>query len=179
MTNAVTNTDRDAIETACESFLADWNRGDWAVDHGEWASAEWDDAREEYDAAVEALAAAVKAAAPSERAGRDALADVRAALKAAEAAAEALDGQVRPDESDYIAEGTIDPDDVSGDAESLDVGASWQGWDCQEGWSAHRSGDDLYLNWWRSPYPNTNRHQRDLWVLVRKDFFAAAEEDAA
>jgi len=174
----MTNTDRAAIETACESFLADWNRGDWMTEHGDWASAEWDDAREEYDTAIEALNAAVKSAPAADRADRGALADIRAALEAAEAAAEALDGQVRPDDSDYIAEGTIDPDDVSGDAEGLDVGSSSQGWDCREGWSAHRSGDDLYLNWWRSPYPNTNRHQRDLWVLVQKGFFAAEADGA-
>lgn len=116
MTNAATNTDRDAIETACESFLADWNRGDWMVENGDWA-----------------------------------------------------------DDGDYIEEGTIDPDNVEDDAESLDVGAKSQGWDCQEGWGAYRSMDDLYLNWWRAPYPNTNRHQRDLWVLVSKDFFAVDE----
>lgn len=75
------------------------------------------------------------------------------------------------DEADGIEEGTIDPDEVEDGADDLEVGASWQGWDCREGWRAYRVGDGLYLNWWRTPYPHTARHQRDLWVEVNGTFF--------
>jgi hypothetical protein len=143
------------------------------VENGEWASAEWDEAREEYTNALAELAAAIERAPAADRADRNALADVTLWAAAAKAAAEALHDQVRPDESNHIAEGLIDPDDVSETAERLDVGGSWQGWDCTEGWDAYRNGNDLYLNWWRNAYGN--RHTRDLWALVRADFFAEAE----
>lgn len=77
-------------------------------------------------------------------------------------------------ESDYIAEGVIDPDNVADSAVYLGVDKTWQGWDCREGWAAYRSGDALYLNWWRSPTTNL-RHDRDLWVLVDKRFFEEEE----
>jgi hypothetical protein len=79
------------------------------------------------------------------------------------------------EEGEHIAEGLLDPDAVSDDAVKVDSGTSWNGWDCREGYSAHRHGNDLYLNWWRTPYRHTNRHHRDLWVLVESDFFAEEE----
>lgn len=78
--------------------------------------------------------------------------------------------------NDEIEEGTIDPDGIEDDAEDLEVGASWQGWDCKEGWRAYRVGTALYLNWWRTPYPHTVRHERDLWVQVDGKFFEEDEE---
>jgi hypothetical protein len=83
------------------------------------------------------------------------------------------------DGGDCIEEGTIDPNDVESEAEDLGVGASWQGWDCREGWSAYQVGEALYVNWWRTPYGGTNRHQRDLWVCVDKSFFEAEVEAEA
>ena len=74
-------------------------------------------------------------------------------------------------ESDCIAEGVIDPDEVQDSAELLGVEAAWQGWDCREGWMAMRSGDALVINWWRSP-TTALRHQRDLYVVVDEEFFA-------
>ena len=68
---------------------------------------------------------------------------------------------------------------MSGESEDLEVGSAWQAWQCKEGWDAYRSGDALYLNWWRAPYGGTERHERNLWVLVAKDFFAEEEESAA
>lgn len=82
------------------------------------------------------------------------------------------------DESDHIEEGTLDPDCIEHDADPLEVGSSWQGWDCKEGWSAYQVGEALYLNWWRSPYGGTNRHQRDLWVCVDETFFQCDESEA-
>jgi hypothetical protein len=88
----------------------------------------------------------------------------------------ALEGQVRPDESDYIAEGLIDPNGVSDSATEIpDVGESWQDWDCTESWWAYRSGDGLYINWRRAA--RGHRHGRDLWVLVDEDFFFVEEDD--
>lgn len=88
--------------------------------------------------------------------------------------ASSLDEQVRSDDSDYIAEGVIDPDDVAGTAEALDVVCSWQGWDCTEGWTAYRAGDALYVHWFRNA--RGLRHDRSLWVLVDEAFFEQEEE---
>jgi hypothetical protein len=73
------------------------------------------------------------------------------------------------DDGDYIAEGTIDPDEVSSDPGVRIWSDSWQGWDCQE-------GDEVYLSivddgirvvhrWWRTAYTRT-RHDRDLWRIA-------------
>lgn len=82
-------------------------------------------------------------------------------------------------EDDEIEEGVIDPDGVEDDADALEVGSSWQGWDCREGWRAYQHGTALYLNWWRTPYPHTPRHERDLYVLVSSSFFEEEEESDA
>lgn len=99
---------------------------------------------------------------------------ILAAVAAVEQAARALDGQVQPDDQDYIATGTIDPDGVSDAADALGVSAQWQGWDCTEGWSAYRHGDALYMRWYRDAYGN--RHDRDLWVRVDPRFFRSEAE---
>lgn len=165
-------TDLSDIRETCEQFLADWDRHVWMQDHGEWASSVWNDARTTYTEALAALAKAAKEAPVAERvtSPRRALEDIKSALATLQEAAEALDGQVRPDESDYIATGTIDPDGVEGEAEALDVKREWSGWDCQEGWRAYRHKADLYLNWWRVAY-GCLRHGRDLWVKVQADYF--------
>jgi len=152
-------------------------------DHGEWASAEWEEEREAYQDAKDTLEEVLQAALDDvERSSSDEVPNIMGAISEARdalvEAAEALDGEVRADESDYIAEGLIDPDDVSDSATDLEVGYSTQGWDCREGWSAHRYGDDLYMQWWRSPYGGTNRHQRDLWVLVEEVFFQDEESES-
>lgn len=79
------------------------------------------------------------------------------------------------DEGNCVEEGVIDPDDVSDQALALPVGRSLRGWQCVEGWRAHRVGEALYLNWWRTPDPSTPRRARDLWVLVDEAFFAESE----
>lgn len=84
-----------------------------------------------------------------------------------------VDATIQP-EGDYIMPGTVDPDGVEGDATALDVSHSWAGWDCREGWRAHRAGARLILNWWRAPnHGRTARHARDLWVVVDPKFFAS------
>lgn len=77
------------------------------------------------------------------------------------------------DDDDHIAEGLIDPDGVSDDAQDLGVGRAWEAWNCREGWGAYRVGRALYMRWWRAPYGGTNRHERDLYVLIDEDFFEA------
>lgn len=171
------------IRNACELFLEGWNRHDWMSKNGEWASESWNEEREAYNDAKEALAEALQDAVKAVQkcdAGDEApdvFSEIEEAREALEAAAKALDGQVRADDSDYIAEGTIDPDDVANVAEGLDVGSSWQGWDCTEGWYAHRSGTALYVRWWRDAH--RSRHNRDLWVCVNESFFEEESEDAA
>jgi hypothetical protein len=96
--------------------------------------------------------------------------DLLAAMGELQAAAEALRGQVRPDHSDYIEAGTIDPDDVQSSSERLGVGESGKGWDCVEGWGAYRSDDALIVRWYRHAYGS--RHDRDLWVVVDEEFFS-------
>lgn len=162
---------KNNIKETCKNFLEDWDRHEWMAAHGEWASSEWDEERKEYEEAAAALVAAAAALPNSDRAQPSALSELKEAYDRLREAAEALDGQVRPDESDYIAEGLLDPDGVADDAEALDAKDGWQGWDCTEGWRAYRRGRDLYINWWRNAYGN--RHSRDLWVLVDKDFFEA------
>lgn len=162
------------IEARIELFLEGWNRSDWMVEHGEWASTEWDNARAEYDKAIDALEYAINTVPSAYSANSDALSEIRYALEAAEEALDELEGQVKPDESDYIIEGVIDPDNVEGLAEQVGVSSSWEGWCCKEGWVALRTSDDLYLNWYRHAYGN--RRSRDLYVLVEGDFFASEEE---
>lgn len=165
-----TNTNiKNTIEDTIVSFLEDWDRHEWLRDHGTWASEEWNEARKAYEDAVQELREAVEDLDDPEYADPCSADDVARAVAAVQDAAKALDGQVRPDESDYIAEGLLDPDGVADKAEPCGVDCAWQGWDCREGWSAHRVGDALYLNWFRSAYGN--RHDRDLWVLVDDEFF--------
>jgi len=78
-------------------------------------------------------------------------------------------------EADYITEGVIDPHDVAGSAEDLGVSASWQDWDCREGWAAMRSGQALILRWWRDPTTDL-RHDRDLYVMIDEEFFPAPDK---
>jgi hypothetical protein len=77
--------------------------------------------------------------------------------------------------ADHIAEGVIDPDGVEGTAVDLNVGRRSDGWDCTEGWDAHRYGDALYIHWWRSA--RGARHDRSLWVLVDAGFFGDDEDE--
>ena len=170
----ITKTD---IDGAITSFLREWNRNQWQQDNGEWASEEWESERAEYDDAVAALKSAIDELSPADSVRDESFAVVDAALEAVKVAAKALEDQVRPDESDYIAEGLIDPDNVSEEAEKLDVGHHWQGWDCREGWDAYRHGNSLYMRWWRDAYSGTNRHNRDLWVEVSSDMFETDEDE--
>lgn len=78
---------------------------------------------------------------------------------------------------DEIEDGTIDPDGIEEDAVDLAIGASWQGWDCREGWGAYRVGTSLYLRWWRNP-TTALRHYRDLWVQIDGEFFESESESA-
>lgn len=164
---------KSEIREACEEFLEDWDRQLWMQDNGEWASAAWDDARDEYDEAVRLLREAVEdlpdADRISYRTGHtvDRVADLSVMLVAA---AEALDGQVTPDESDYIETGTIDPDGIRDHATLVHDGDSGSEWDCREGWEAYRHGDALYVRWYRDAWGA--RHDRDLWVPVDAEFFA-------
>lgn len=169
------STDSTNITATIENFLEAWDRHDWMQEHGDWVSSEWDEARAEYVGAFEALQDAIADLPSADRADVSSIESVRAALKTLELAAVALKGQVRPDESDYISEGTIDPDGVADEAEKLTGEQSWQGWDCREGWAPHRVDNDLYINWWRQAWGD--RHQRDLWVLVYSDFFEDEDED--
>jgi hypothetical protein len=68
---------KDKVHQTCQSFLSDWDRTDWLIEHGDWAEG-----------------------------------------------------------GKYIAEGTIDPDNVENRSRCLRVGFDWQGWDCREGWAA-------------------------------------------
>jgi hypothetical protein len=154
----------DEIYESCTDFLSDWDRQDWMESHGEWASSAWTSEREAYD---DASARVQDALADSESVDVD---ELLAAIEELQAAAEALRDQVLPDSSDYIAEGTIDPDSVRSSSECLDIGESAQGWDCTEGWSAYRSGDALVVQWYR--HARGQRHDRDLWVVVDEEFFA-------
>lgn len=165
---------RDA-EALVESFLTDWDRHVWMADNGDWASSQWDEERETYTEAVKALELAVKSIPEADRVDGTFFSSptFKIAYDAVVEAEKTLEDQVRPDESDYIAEGVIDPDNVEGTAKRLRVFKSWSGWECVEGWVALRNGDDLYLNWYRTAIGNL-RHARDLYVLVEKDFFAEA-----
>jgi hypothetical protein len=166
-------------EARIEAFLEDWNRHEWMNDNGDWASNQWDDERAEYAAAQENVAKLAEQLKTARHGEAEALIGAMSdALDALESAAKALEGSVEPDESDYIAEGVIDPDNVEESCEKLDASASWQGWECTEGWRALRHGNHLYMNWWRNAYGN--RHKRDLYVLVEEDFFEDedADEDA-
>lgn len=158
------------IEDTIHEFLADWDRYEWMIEHGAWVSAEWDAARAEYDAALAELRDLVGAADDADCVGHwrgaDAIVDCARELARC---ARALDGQVTPDESDYIAEGTIDPDGVKAKAVCVYDGGSHRGWDCTESVDGYRVGDALYMRWRREAYGN--RHSRDLWVLVESDFF--------
>lgn len=170
-----TKTIEQRIQTQCERFLENWDRHQWMVDHGDWESEKWEDAREEYDEAVADLKAIVHALASGDRTGWSDRYEIESMLEAAQAVAEAqkaLHDQVTPDESDYIAEGVIDPDEVKDKAIPCHVHHTWRGWDCTEGWGAYRHGDALYLHWCRTPDGGSARHDRDLWVKVNAEFFA-------
>ncbi len=158
------------IKDAISSFLSDWDRHEWMRDHGEWASAEWDYAREEYDAALAELRSAVDGAGEGDETSDDS--EARSIIELAQElarCAEALDGQVLPDDSDYIAEGTIDPDGVADKAVCVYDGGDSQGRDCTESIDGYRVGDALYMRWYRDA--RGERHSRDLWVCVSGDFF--------
>lgn len=167
------------IKATIDAFLEGWDRKEWMHAHGEWASAQWEAERAEYRARAEALEAALEEALTALRArSADDLRDgvpnidlegIEDAYEALAEAAEALRDQVRPDESDYIAEGTLDPDEVADGAKALGVGEKWQGWDCTEGWASYRHGAALYVRWYRNAHGD--RHDRDLWVCVDKTFF--------
>ena len=102
--------------------------------------------------------------------------ELRARYVTAQEAARRLDGQVLDDESDYIVEGNIDPDNVSSTSMYFGPGQQEKGWNCVEGWNAYRHGDDLYIQWYRNAYGG-DRRSRSLWVCVDKGFFAEVEED--
>lgn len=159
------------IRETIEDFLSEWDRHAWMQQHGSWASEEWDGAREAYERARERLEKAIDVDAQNvdRRDGLD-LDEAREAFEAYVAAASALEGQVRADEGDYIAEGVIDPDGIEDRATEPDVAAaSWQGWDCREGWRAFRVDNALALNWYRLAWGH--RHSRDLWLVVDPEYF--------
>lgn len=161
------------IKETCESFLEQWDRSEWMQAHGGWASEEFEEKREAYDDALASFREAVEELPDGESVKYDnkhELHMIEVELKLLKEAMLALEGQVNPDESDYIAEGTIDPDNLKEGSESLDIGHCYQGWDCQEGWEAYRKGDALVVQWFR--HAIGNRHERDLWVLVDEDFFS-------
>jgi len=172
------------IREVCEAFLENWDRQQWMQDHGEWASENWNEARNVYNSAINELNSTRadlvyvlnNVSDDSEEADcnsfyyvRSALKNFENALELAELAAKNLDGQVLPNDQDYISEGLIDPDDVADKAHYLDFSARWQGWDCTEGWGAYRAGYALIINWWRNACGN--RHDRNLWVVVDEEFF--------
>jgi hypothetical protein len=184
----MTNEQISSASKAVEAFERDWNRGDWMVDNGEWASAQWDDEREDYDGANEKVTEAFSEVtdAINSIGGSDSadVSDIDAAIEHVESllgqlrelreCADSLDGAVSSDSSeDYIAEGIIDPDDVSEQAEHVCDVWSVDGWDCTEHCDAYRVGDALYMRWMRSA--RGARHERDLWVLVDDEFFATEE----
>lgn len=168
----ITLSEQDLIRRACKAFLSSWDRQEWMQFNGTWESEKWVEAREAYDAAVEGLALAFGGIPSATHADAD-LSSIEEALTEVREAARALDGQVRPDESDYIAEGLIDPDNVLEMAEPLDVRDNWRGWDCEEGWEACRVRDALYLHWYRQAWGQ--RHDRSLWVLVDSGYFKDEE----
>lgn len=160
------------IREAVEAFLGEWDRQEWLAEHGEWASEHWRAKRTDYSLAVAEVREALDELPRAEYAAPEDLADLDNAVGALRSAAHALVGQVLPNEGDYIAEGTIDPDCLSG-SEPLGVSARWSAWDCTEGWAAYRNGSALVLNWWRAPtHAQSVRHARDLWLSIDDDFFA-------
>jgi len=149
-----------------------WNRHEWMADHGEWASSQWDDARAERDEARSDLAAALTDAAAAAAAGREVdWYGIEAARDALAACDAEMEGSVEPGVDDYIAEGTIDPDDVADDPGTRVWGDRWQGWDCQEGETIYLApaedsdGIRVVHRWWRDAYTST-RHDRDLWRVA-------------
>jgi hypothetical protein len=149
-------------------WVTEWDREEWMQDHGEWESARWDERREARDEAREALAEVLREAASADgniaNIDFDAIEEARVAAVEAE---KALDGEVTP-EADYIAEGLIDPDEVSDDPGRKIWSNSWQGWDCTEGESVFVAVTDRGLRvvhrWWRNAYGQ--RHDRDLWRVA-------------
>jgi hypothetical protein len=96
--------------------------------------------------------------------------DFLATLHAAYVAAErACDGEIKPDENDYIEEGTIDPDLVKDNPGVKVWSQSWQGWDCTEGEAVYLAVVDgalrLVHRWYRDAYGQ--RHDRDLWRIAQ------------
>lgn len=168
---------KQEIRDTIESYLEDWDRAQWMQDHGTWASERWQDEREDYDEALAKFREAVDALPDGDGVCYDtkhAFASLEVDMAELKTAMEDLDGQVHPDESDFIAEGTIDPEGVKGGAESLHVDSNLvQGWDCTEGWAAYRHGDALVMHWFRDA--QGARHERDLWVVVDGQFFAEEE----
>jgi len=166
MTSSKTEISKTEIVSTVTYFLSEWDRQVWMQDNGEWASEDWDNEREEYDSRLEALKDALVSA---DKLDNSAASYLRAQMEALLECVEKLDSQVLPDESDYTSEGTIDPDNLKDKCEEVLASSFWSGWDCTEGWDAYRVGDDLVLNWWRNAY--NNRHQRDLWLIIEKDYF--------
>lgn len=156
----------DKIINTINSFLNEWNRHEWMQAYGEWASEEWDIHRENYDLQVECVQEALVNA---DSLDYSAACELTSQLESLLTCIKALDSQVLPDDSDYIAQGIIDPDEIKDKDKELLTSQMWTGWDCKEGWDAYRLGDDLVLNWWRDAYGE--RHQRDLWMTIEKDFF--------
>jgi hypothetical protein len=174
------------VKEHIESFLESWDRSEWMRDHGRYASETWNDEREVYAEhqreltdAVQYLAEKISKLPSAEFVGsffdvkhiEGHLKDIEESLQALSKAAQLLDDQVRPDEFDYIEEGTIDPDAVKDTAIDLDIGSKSQGWDCIEGWAAYRVGTSLYIRCYREAWGN--RRDRDLWVLVSKDYWSS------
>jgi hypothetical protein len=137
-----------AIRETVENSYAKWDRYVWKRDSGTGASEEWDDVERAIDAAQE----------------------LQAQLSTLLSCARALDSQVLPGESDYIATGVIDPDGVADTAIELTEWPASQGWDCAEKMIAYRHGDALYIWWCRKVWGN--RNARDVWVLVDENYFA-------
>jgi len=179
-------TETTRVSEAIENFLSDWDRQEWMQDHGVWASDEWEGERDEYnsartevESAISEVTTVVGAISHADSYQNDwdiegAICETEELLKKLKVLMEIgrkLDGHVRPDESDYISEGTIDPDMVSNvsTAKLVWEGPKTQGWDCKEWYDGYRIDDALYMHWCRDAWGN--RHNRDLWVLIDDEFF--------
>jgi len=160
-----------------EEKLEGWDRHAWMAVHGEWASEAFAERSKARSEAREALARALTAAASAALLGQMGKLDwieLEVEREECEAAEQAMEAAPEGD-GDYIAEGTIDPDSVSGwEVEEEIYCRTWTGWECAEGERVLRlrNGREIALahNWWRRADRMSQRRRRDLWrVLWREE----------
>lgn len=154
---------KDEAMAIAEVFAEEWDREQWLEQHGRWASEEWDDARAAYAEAVAELSEVLDSSDPERPVDTDELMYAAALVRDA---SEALVDQVTADD-DRIAEGTVDPDDVSElctpDRELEH--ASAEGWDCVEGHAVYLLPDGrVVYRWYREG--RGERRSRDLYVVA-------------